>query len=100
MIRTKADVEQVRRAVESRLEPLGRKVAAIVNYDNFSITPEMLDEYAAMVRTVVERYYLDVTRYTTSTFTRAKLGAALEGARVASHLYQSPAEALAGLNKR
>src|SRR6267378_4359926 len=100
VIRTKADVEQVRRAVESRLEPLGHKVAAIVNYDNFSITPEMLDEYAAMVRTVVERYYLDVTRYTTSTFTRAKLGAALEGARVASHLYQSPAEALAGLNKR
>src|SRR6266446_1595305 len=100
VIRTKADVEQVRRAVESRLEPLGHKVAAIVNYDNFSITPEMLDEYAAMVRTVVERYYLDVTRYTTSTFTRAKLGAALEGAHVASHLYQSPAEALAGLNKR
>jgi len=26
----------------------------------------MLDEYAAMVRTVVERYYLDVTRYTTA----------------------------------
>jgi len=74
------------RAVESRLEPLGHKVAAIVNYDNFSITPEMLDEYAGMVRSIVERYYLDVTRYTTSTFTRAKLGAALEGARVASHL--------------
>src|SRR5882672_3531059 len=100
VIRTKADVEQVRRAVESRLEPLGHKVAAIVNYENFSITPEMLDEYAGMVRSIVERYYLDVTRYTTSTFTRAKLGAALEGARVASHLYQSPAEALARLNKR
>ena len=100
VIRTKADVEQVRRAVESRLEPLGHKVAAIVNYDNFSITPEMLDEYAGMVRSIVERYYLDVTRYTTSTFTRAKLGAALEGARVASHLYESPAEALAGLGPR
>jgi len=65
--------------VESRLEPLGHKVAAIVNYDNFSITPEMLDEYAGMVRSIVERYYLDVTRYTTSTFTRAKLGAAWKG---------------------
>src|SRR3954470_309905 len=97
-IRTKADIEHIREAVESRLRPLGRKVAAIVNYDNFSITPELLDPYVEMVRGLVERHYTEVTRYTTSTFTRAKLGAALEGARVASHLYESSAEALAGLH--
>ena len=38
-IRRLEDIENVRRAVEERLEPVGRKVAAIVNYDNFRILP-------------------------------------------------------------
>jgi propionate CoA-transferase len=99
-IRTKADIEHIREAVESRLRPLGHKVPAVVNYDNFSITPELLDPYVSMVRGLVERHYTDVTRYTTSTFTRARLGAALESGRVASHLYESSSEALAGLDPR
>jgi propionate CoA-transferase len=98
VIRTKADIEHIRNAVESRLEPLGRKVAAVVNYDNFSISPELLDAYVETVRSIVERYYLDVTRYTTSAFLRARLGAALEGGHVAPHLYESPEKALGGLN--
>jgi propionate CoA-transferase len=98
VVRTKADIEHVREAVVSRLEPIGRKVAAVVNYDNFSISPELLDDYVAMVRSIVERYYLNVTRYTTSAFMRARLGAALEGAHVASHLYEGPEAALGGLN--
>jgi propionate CoA-transferase len=98
VVRNKADIERIRDAVESRLQPIGRKVAAVVNYDNFSISPEMLDGYVEMVRSIVDRYYLDVTRYTTSAFIRAKLGAALEGAHVASHLYEGPEAALVGLN--
>ena len=97
VIRSKADIEHLRDTIESRLKPIGRKVSAVVNYDNFSITPELLDAYARMVRALVDRYYVDVTRYTTSTFTRARLAAALQGARVASHLYESPERALAGL---
>jgi propionate CoA-transferase len=98
VIRTKADIERIRKAVESRLEPLGRKVAAVVNYDNFSISPELMDAYVETVRSLVERYYVDVTRYTTSAFMRARLGAALEGGHVAPHLYESPEKALGGLN--
>ena len=97
-IRTKGDIEHVREAVEARLERIGRKVAAIVNYDNFSIVPELLDAYVEMVRRLVERHYLDVTRYTSSTFHRARLAAALEGGHVASRLYETPEGALAGLN--
>jgi propionate CoA-transferase len=97
VVRTKADIEHIREAVEARLRPIGRKVAAVVNYDNFSITPELLDGYALMVRSLVEKHYLDVTRYTTSAFMRAKLGAALESAHVAAHLYESPEEALGRL---
>jgi len=98
-IRTRADIENLRRAVESRLAPVGHKVAAVVNYDNFSISPELVDEYVETVRGIVERHYTDVTRYTTSTFTRARLGTALAGGRDAPHLYDSKAEALAGLKR-
>jgi propionate CoA-transferase len=98
VVRTKGDIERIREAVDSRLGPIGRKVAAVVNYDNFSISPELLDPYVEMVRSIVERYYLDVTRYTTSAFIRARLGAALEGAHVAAHLYEGPEGALVGLN--
>src|SRR5215471_6704906 len=39
------DVEKIRRIVEAKLAPLGRKVYAIVNYDNFEIFPDIIDEY-------------------------------------------------------
>jgi propionate CoA-transferase len=98
VVRSRADIEHIREVVESRLEPIGRKVAAVVNYDNFNISPELLDGYVEMVRAIIERHYLDVTRYTTSAFMRSRLGAALEGAHLAPHLYEGPEAALGGLN--
>ena len=81
------DIERIRRMVESMLSPLGRKVYVIVNYDNFQIFPDIVDEYSAMVRDLVDRFYLGVTRYTTSGFLRTKLGDALKPARGrAAHL--------------
>jgi len=92
-IRSRADIEQVRQAVEARLAPLGHKVYAIVNYDRFSIAPELVDDYSAMVRSIVDRHYRDVTRYTSSTFLRMKLGDALARGQVPPHLYASAGEA-------
>ena len=81
------------------LSPLGRKVYAIVNYDNFTIFPDILDEYSAMVRDLVDRFYSGVTRYTTSGFLRAKLGDALKQRAVAPHIYESAKEASAHLRE-
>ena len=87
------DVGRIRQIVTDRLAPLGKKVYTIVNYDNFTIAPELLDQYCAMVRGLVDKYYADVTRYTTSGFLRMKLGDALEKRGVAPHIYESAAEA-------
>ena len=87
------DVEKLRRIVEDKLAPLGRKVYTIVNYDNFEIFPDIIDEYSAMVRELVDRFYSGVTRYTTSSFLRAKLGDALKQRAVAPHIYESSEEA-------
>ena len=86
-------VEQIRAAVEKVLTPIGRKVYTIVNYDNFSILPELVDEYTDMVKYLVDHYYTGVTRYTTSTFLRMKLGDALQRRDVAPHIYESGKEA-------
>ena len=72
---------------------------AIVNYDGFSIVPELVDAYSAMVKDLVARYYTRVTRYTTSNFLRMKLGDALEGRGVAPHIYESAQEALDHLDR-
>ena len=97
-IRSHDDIERIRAAVRNQVEPLGKKVFAIVNYDNFSITPELMQEYMDMVSDVVRLYYLSVTRYTTNTFLRAQLGDALRQRDLAPQFYETAAEAAARLD--
>jgi propionate CoA-transferase len=92
-VHNRDDVDKIRRIVETKLAPLGRKVYAIVNYGNFEIFPDIIDEYSAMVRDLVDRFYSGVTRYTTSSSLRAKLGDALKQRAVAPHIYESAEEA-------
>ena len=73
------------------------KVRAIVNYESFSILPELLDAYSAMVADLTERFYASTTRYTTSGFLRVKLGDALGRRAVSPHIYETAAEARAQL---
>jgi propionate CoA-transferase len=92
-LRDERDIERIRQIVVDRVAPLGKRVYAIVNYDNFTIDPQLLDAYSAMVRDLMDKYYAEVTRYTTSGFLRMKLGDALEKRGVAPHIYESAAEA-------
>jgi len=92
-LRSQADIDTIERAVEAKLGGLDRRFYAIVNYDNFSIVPELLDAYSAMVRSLTDRFYSGVSRYTTSGFLRIKLGEALEKRGVAAHIFESADEA-------
>ena len=98
-VRSMEDIEEIRTQTEAILGPLGRKVDAIVNYDNFSILPELVDDYADAVKYVVSRFYEKVTRYTTSAFLRMKLGDGLKARGFASHVYESREEARKGLKR-
>ncbi|HEX5803286.1 MAG TPA: acyl CoA:acetate/3-ketoacid CoA transferase [Azospira sp.] len=93
-IRSTEDIEAIRKLIEQRLAPLGRRVDAIINYDNFGIAPELLEPYIEMVRDVVTRFYTRVTRYTTSAFTRAQIGDALQQRELAPHIFDNQREAL------
>ena len=99
VVRTHKDIESIRSTVEGVLSPLGRKVYAIVNYDHFTINPDIVDEYSTMVSDLVSRFYSGITRYTTSTFLRAKLGDALRRRGLAPHIFESAEEARAHLRE-
>jgi propionate CoA-transferase len=88
-VRSLRDIEAIRRHVDAVLAPFGRKVMAIVNYDEFMLAPEVEGEYLDMVREVVDKYYVNVTRYTTSAFLRMKLGDVLTRRGVAPHIYDN-----------
>ncbi|MBN8441662.1 MAG: acyl CoA:acetate/3-ketoacid CoA transferase [Thauera sp.] len=92
-VRSAEDIERIAQAVGDALAPIGRKVNAIVNYDRFSIVPELVDDYIWMVKGLMERHYMDVTRYTANTFLRMKLGEALQKQDIAPQLFESADEA-------
>ena len=92
-VKKQKDIDAIRDSIERLLKPLGKKVYAVVNYDQFSIDPELSDAYAAMQTYMTKNYFERVSRYTTSAFLRIKLGSALEKRGMAPHIYETPEEA-------
>jgi propionate CoA-transferase len=98
-VKSPDDIEKIRTIIETHLAPLKKKVFGIVNYQNFTISSDLTDAYGDMVQNLVDRFYYGVTRYTTSSFLRLKLGEALQRRHVAPHIYESAEEARAHLHE-
>jgi propionate CoA-transferase len=92
-LNSRSQIDRLCSSVEELLGPVGHKVPAIVNYEGFNISPDLVDHYTEAVRGLVDRFYSGVTRYTTSAFLRMKLGEALAQRGVAPHIYESAGEA-------
>ncbi|HQF85115.1 MAG TPA: acyl CoA:acetate/3-ketoacid CoA transferase [Smithellaceae bacterium] len=92
-VKTSQQIREIRQAVIAVLEPVGRKVYTIVNYDNFNIMPDLMDEYAEMVKEIVDKYYIKTTHYASNAFARMKLGDALKEKKVPPHMYETRKEA-------
>ena len=88
------DIETIRAAVADKAAQIGRRVAAIVNYDAFHLDDDVAQQYAAMVRDLEESHYTKVSRYTTSAFMRIKLGQHLRRT-VRPHIFENRADAQA-----
>ena len=99
-VRSEETIAEIETAVNEKLSPLGRKAYAIVNYDNFEISPHLVEPYARMVQTVVEKYYTGVTRYTTSAFLRKKIGGALKDRGVTPDIYENRQVAKTALKQK
>ncbi|MEX3635119.1 acyl CoA:acetate/3-ketoacid CoA transferase [Paraburkholderia sp. BR14320] len=94
------DIAAIRTQVCRICEPLDHKVYAVVNYEGFVLDPALEDAYVEMVEDMVQRYYLGVTRFTTSAFMRAKLGDALTRRGLSPYVYETEAEAQAFLREQ
>ncbi len=92
-VRDADDLARIKEAVDATLEPLGKRVYAIVNYDSFAADDDLIDRYLDLVRYVEQSYYIKVSRYTTSGFMRLKLGVELEKRKVSSQVFESQREA-------
>ena len=93
------NIQDIKDDVERILKPLGKKVYTIINYQNFTIHPELFDPYPDMVKNLVDELYSGVSRYTTSTFYRMKIEEALKERNVVPHIYETLAEASQALKK-
>lgn len=90
---TEADAEHLAVQLETLLASYGRKLAAVVNYDNFRLAPAAADRYWAMIRHNTTHYLSSTTRYSTNAFFRHQLGERFSLARLDGHVYRSFDEA-------
>ena len=67
------DVSAIESLLTALLEPLGNRVAVVVNYDSFTIAPALMDAYTQMVTQLRQRFYSRVTRYGSGGFLKARL---------------------------
>jgi propionate CoA-transferase len=92
-IRTREDVARIGSRVAELCRAQTRPVDVIVNYDGTRVEEDVEEAWAELVHGLEARYYGAVTRYSSSAFTRMKLGRTLR----APHLFETAADARAFL---
>jgi len=80
-VRTQEQLDAMRAAVVACCREIGHRVPVIVNYDGFTLDPELESAYADTVREMEANHYASVSRFTTSAFMRAKLAQVLTRGR-------------------
>jgi propionate CoA-transferase len=93
-VRTQKDLDNLWKVVDERFMAVGKKVSVVVNYDGFEVPEDLVDAYADAVKPIAEKYYRNVSRYTTAAFMRMKLGEALEQRGVNPHIFETQREAV------
>ncbi len=96
-VRSAAEVDALFDETERQLAEVGRRVPAIVNYDEFELDGDLLDLWADRVAACAARHYTHVVRYAGNAFVRASLAHTLREHGLAPNLYGSAEAAERGL---
>ncbi len=99
-LRTKSDVDAIWLECEKRCQEIGRRVGVIINYDKFNIDDQVLDDYVAMDRYFLQKYFSNIARYATNGFMRMKMGEAFAERNIAPHVFERKEEAQSFLDAR
>lgn len=87
------EINKIEFIVATKLSHLEKRVAAIVNYENFTINEELLIPYSRMVNRLMEHFYSDVSRYTSSEDLKEDLEKGFKGANISPNIFQTSSEA-------
>ncbi|MGI9476564.1 MAG: acyl CoA:acetate/3-ketoacid CoA transferase [Hyphomicrobiaceae bacterium] len=98
-VRSQADIDMIRKQVEEICAPLSYRVDVIVNYDGARVDEDVSENYAEMVRSLEDRFYDAVTRYSGSAFMRMKLGESF-GRDSPPHIFETAEQARSFLERR
>lgn len=91
---TEEDAAKLAAELEAELASYGRRLAAVVNYDNFRLAPAAADRYWEMIRHNTTHYLSSTTRYSTNAFFRHQLRERFSEGGLDGHLYRSFDEAV------
>lgn len=91
-IREDKQINELFDMIDSVIGGIGKKVFAVVNYDNFHVEEDLLEEYERRIKKVSE-HYKGVPRYSTSAFLRMKLGDAFKDRGLSPHIFETEQEA-------
>lgn len=86
--RTKKDVDEMRKALVTACEKVGKRVNSVVNHDGAHINEALYDDYAEMIEYLSQHYYLTTTRYATSAFARMKMKEAMAKRGLQPHVFE------------
>ena len=92
-VRSEEDIKIITAAVDRLLEPVGRRVNSVVNYEGFSVDDDAMQAYMDAVKYVEQKYYLKVSRFTNSGYLRLKLAKELEKRQVTSQVFETRQQA-------
>jgi len=96
-LQSRQDAAELAEFLEDRLSQYGRRLNAIVNYDNFTLDPAAAQRYWEMVRHNTSTYFHTLTRYSTNAFYRHQLREHFAGAHLEQRIYPSFNDAKAHL---
>ncbi len=96
-VRSKADVDELRRSLIAACTKAGKRVNSVVNHDGFRISENLYDHYAEMIEYMEQHHYATTTRYATSAFLRLKMQEALRKRGLAPHIFERKEDAHAYL---
>ncbi len=94
-VASKADLTRLRKTCEGILQSHGRRVVLIANYDAFDLRPDVSGLYFDMVAALERKHFVAAARYTTNTFTRFKIEAALVHRGLVANVFSARHEAIA-----
>lgn len=92
-IRTKADIDEIKKLLVATCKKAGKRVNSVVNHDGCRISENLYDDYAEMIDYMGTHHYATSTRYATSAFLRLKMQEALRKRGLAPHVFERKEDA-------